>query len=43
MIILFFKIGRRYVEDVDNTVEENSGVFFPIRMRWLPSARACGQ
>jgi len=32
----------RYRDSVDNTVEENSIVFL-IRMRWLPSARACGQ
>jgi len=25
------------------SVEENSGVFSLIRMRWLPPARACGQ
>ena len=27
---------------VVNTVAENSSVFSPIQMRWLPSARACG-
>jgi len=30
-------------DSVDNSVEENSSVFSVIRMRWLPSARACGQ
>jgi len=30
-------------DSVDNTVEENSSVFFLIRMRWLQSATACGQ
>jgi len=29
-------------DSVDDTVE-NSSVFSLIRMRWLPSARACGQ
>ena len=33
----------RYGDSVDNTVEENSSIFSLIRMRWLPSARACGQ
>jgi len=33
----------RYRDSVDNTVEENSSVFSLVRMRWLPSARACGQ
>jgi len=33
----------RHGDSVDNTVEENSGVFSLIRMRWLPSARACWQ
>jgi len=33
----------RYRDSVDNTVDENSSVFFLIGMRWLPSARACGQ
>jgi len=31
------------IDKVHNTVEENSSVFSLIRMRWLPSARACGQ
>jgi len=30
-------------DSVDNTVGENSSVFSLIRMRWLPSARACWQ
>ena len=29
-------------DNEDNTVEENSGIFCLIRMRWLPSARVCG-
>jgi len=29
-------------DSVDNTIEENSSVFSLIRMRWFPSARACG-
>jgi len=33
----------RYEDGVDNTAEENSSIFSVIRMRWLPSARACGQ
>ena len=32
-----------YGDSVDNTVEENSSVFFLIITRWLPPARACGQ
>ena len=32
-----------YGDSVDNTVEKNSGIFSLIRMRWLPSTRACGQ
>ena len=32
-----------YGDSVDNTVEENSSVFSPIQMHWLPSATACGQ
>ena len=28
---------------IDNTVEQNSNVFSLIQMRWLPSARICGQ
>ena len=30
-------------DSADNTTEENSSVFSLIRMRWLPSARACRQ
>ena len=30
---------QRYIDSVDNTVEENSRVFSLIRMRWLSSAR----
>jgi len=37
------KEGTETVQTVDNTVEENSSVFSLIRMRWLPSAGACGQ
>ena len=33
----------RYRDSVDDTVEENSSIFSLIRMRWLPSARACRQ
>jgi len=33
----------RYEDSVDNTGEENSSVFSLVWMRWLPSARACGQ
>jgi len=36
-------IMRGYGDSADNTVEENSSIFSLIRMRWLPSARACGQ
>ena len=32
-----------YDDSVDSSVEENSSVFSLIRMRWLPSARTCGQ
>jgi len=32
----FLKLQIRYVDSVDNTVQENSSVFSPIRMRWLP-------
>jgi len=32
----------RYRDSVDDTAEENSIIFVLIRMRWLPSARACG-
>jgi len=32
----------RYGDSIDNTVEENSSIFSLIRMRWLPSVRACG-
>ena len=42
MVILYIVIIM-YGDIVDNTVDENSGVFSPIRMRSLPSARACGQ
>jgi len=31
-----------YGDSVDNTVENNASVFSLIRMRWLPSSRACG-
>jgi len=36
--------SSRYVDSVDNAVDENSSVFF-VRMRWLPSTslKACGQ
>ena len=30
-----------YRDSVDNIVEENSSILSLIRMRWLPSARAC--
>jgi len=30
-----------YGDSVDNSVEENSSIFSPVRMCWLPSARAC--
>jgi len=30
-------------DSVNNTVEENSRVFYLVRMHWLPSARACRQ
>ena len=33
----------RYGDSAENAVEENSSVFSLIRVRWLPSARACGQ
>ena len=36
-------LKNRYGDSVDNTVEENSSIFSLIRMRWLLSARACGQ
>ena len=50
-LITFFDFGaisvayllKRYGDSVDNTVEQNSSVFSLIRMRRLPSARACGQ
>jgi len=42
MVILYIVIIM-YGDSVDNTVDENSGVFSPIRMRSLPSARVCGQ
>jgi len=29
-------------DSVDNTVEENSSVFSPVQMRWLPPARHAG-
>ena len=32
-----------YGDSVDNTVEASFSVFSLIRMRWLPSTRACGQ
>ena len=32
-----------YGDSVDNTAAGNSSVFSLIRIRWLPSARACGQ
>ena len=32
-----------YGDSVDNAVDENSSVFSLICMRWLPSARTCGQ
>jgi len=35
--------GEGYGDSADNTGEENSSVFSVIRMRWLLSARACGQ
>jgi len=31
-----------YGDSVDNTAEQNSSVFFLIRIRWLQSARASG-
>jgi len=31
-----------YGDDVGDTVEENSSIFFLIQMCWLPLARACG-
>ena len=34
---------KRYEGSVDNTDKEHSSVFTLMRMRWLPSARACGQ
>jgi len=36
---------RRYVEDIktyDNSIQENSGIFFAIRMHQLPSERHTG-
>jgi len=36
---MFWRI--RYGDSVDNTVEENSGVFSLIQMLWLLSAKAC--
>jgi len=45
-ILFAYYVITRYGDSVDNTVstvEENSSVFSLIRMRWLPSARACGQ
>jgi len=36
-------LKNRCRDSVDNTVEENSSIFSLIRMRWLLSARACGQ
>ena len=41
-IFTTFASTIRYEDSVDNTVQENSSVFALIRMRWLPSARACG-
>jgi len=32
-----------YGDSVNNTVEQNYSIFSLIWMRWLPSARACGQ
>ena len=44
LFLLFVWCGMlRHGHSVDNTVEENSSVFSLIRIRWLPSARACGQ
>ena len=34
----FLDLKLRHGDSVDNTVEENSGVFSLIRMHWLPSA-----
>jgi len=39
----WYFIIKRYEDSVDNSVQENSSVFSLIRMRWLPSPRACGQ
>ena len=39
LIVVFIILG----DNVDNTVQEKSSVFSLNRMRWLPSARACGQ
>ena len=36
-------VSLMYGDSVDNKVEENYNVFSLIRMRWLPSARACRQ
>jgi len=33
----------RYGDSVNNTADENSSIFSLVRMRWLSSARACGQ
>jgi len=41
-VCVYVCMYARYEDSVDNTVE-NSSVLSLIRMRWLPSARACGQ
>jgi len=41
--IFRLSLWGRYADRADNTAEENSSVFSLIWMRWLPSARACGQ
>ena len=41
--VLVWSLMTWHGDSVGNSVEENSNVFSVVRMRWLPSARACGQ
>jgi len=42
VFVLYYTVSQ-YGGDACNTTEENSRIFSVIQMRWLPSARACGQ